>query len=194
MGALVNRINPKILVAAGFSFLALSGYLSSRFNLQMSMSSIIGANLAGGIGTSCIFVPLTTLAIGTLRNEQIGNGAGLQNLVRNIGGSIGLSFVSTMLQRYSQTHQAMLVGQLSSLNPQYQSHLAAAQHALQRGFSAPDALARANSLLYHQLLQQSSYWAFVNLFFVVSCICVACVLCVPIFSRPSTVHAVTVAE
>ena len=48
-----------------------------------------------------IFVPLTTLAIGTLRNEQIGNATGLQNLVRNIGGSVGLSFVSTMLQRYS---------------------------------------------------------------------------------------------
>jgi len=139
-------------------------------------------------------VPLTTLAIGTLRNEQIGNAAGLQNLVRNVGGSIGLSFVSTMLQRYAQAHQAQLVGQLSSLNPQYQAHLAAAQRLLQRGFGPPDALQRARSLLYHTLLQQSDYWAFMNLFFVVACVCLACVLCVPVFASPRAVHAVSVAE
>ena len=68
-------------------------------------------------------MPLTTLAVGTLRNEQIGNASGLQNLIRNIGGSIGLSFVSTLLQRYSQTHQSMMVGQLSPLNPEYQQHI-----------------------------------------------------------------------
>ena len=160
----------------------------------MSMSAIFWPNIISGMGTSFIFVPLTTLAIGTLRNEQIGNAAGLQNLVRNIGGSIGLAFVSTMLERYAQTHQAMMVAQLSPLNPQYQQHLDLAQRLMELRFDPAGALARAHGLLYHTLLQQSNYWSFMNLFFIVACLCALCVLCVPVFQKPRHVRAVSLAE
>ena len=194
VGALVSRVNPKILVGVGFAMLALGSFQLSRLDLQMSMSSIIMPNVIAGFGQPCIFVPLTTLAIGTLRNEQIGNATGLQNLVRNIGGSVGLSFVSTMLERYAQAHQAMMVGQLSPLNPQYQQHLGLAQRLLELRFDPADALARARDLLYHTMLQQSSYWSFMNLFYVVACLCAMCVLCVFIFERPREVRAVAMAE
>ncbi|HUN26318.1 MAG TPA: DHA2 family efflux MFS transporter permease subunit [Steroidobacteraceae bacterium] len=194
VGALVGRVNPKILVGFGFAMLAISSLLLSRLTLQIAMSSVFVANIAAGLGTSFIFVPLTTLAIGTLPNEQIGNAAGIQNLVRNVGGSIGLSYVATMLQRYAQVHQALLVGQLSPLNPQYRTQLGLAQRLFERGFTAPDALNRARELLYHLLLEQSQYWAFVDLFFIIGCLCGICLLCIPIFRTPTTVHAVSVAE
>ena len=160
VGALARRVNPKILVGCGFATLGLSSFLLSRLDLQMSMSNIILPNVVSGLGMSAIFVPLTTLAIGTLRNEQIGNATGLQNLVRNIGGSVGLAYVSTMLQRYAQAHQAMMVGQLSPLKPEYQQHLGFAQKLLEMHFDPADALGRAHALLYGTMLQQSSYWAF----------------------------------
>jgi DHA2 family multidrug resistance protein len=194
VGALASRVSPKILVGCGFTMLGLSSFLLSRLDLQMSMSNVILPNVISGLGTSFIFVPLTTLAIGTLRNEQIGNATGLQNLVRNVGGSVGLAFVSTMLERYAQAHQAMMVGQLSPLNPQYQQHLSLAQKLLELHFAPADALARALALLYHGLLQQSSYWAFMNLFFIVACLCAVCLLCVFVFQRPRQIHAVTLAE
>ncbi len=194
VGAIASRVNPKIIVGFGFATLGLSSFLLSRLNLQMSMDNLILPNLMAGLGTSAIFVPLTMLSIGTLRNEQIGNATGLQNLVRNIGGSVGLSFVSTMLQRYAQAHQAMMVGQLSPLNPEYQQHLGFAQKLLELHFDPAGALARARDLLYHTLLQQSTYWAFMNLFYVVACLCAICLLCVFIFERPKHVHAVSLAE
>ncbi len=194
VGALASRVNPKILVGFGFAMLGLSSFLLSRLNLQMSMRNIIFPNIVSGLGTSFIFVPLTTLAIGTLRNEQIGNATGLQNLVRNIGGSVGLSFVSTMLERYAQAHQAMMVGQLSPLNPQYQQHLGFAQKLLELHFDPAGALARARDLIYHGMLQQSSYWAFMNLFYVVACLCAVCLLCVFVFERPKQIRAVALAE
>ncbi len=194
VGALVGRVNPKILVACGFAMLGLSSLLLSRLSLQIAMSSVIVANIVSGLGTSFIFVPLTTLAIGTLNNEQIGNATGIQNLVRNIGGSVGLSYVATMLQRYAQVHQALLVKQLSPLNPQYQTHLALVQRIFQRAFSANDALARAREFLYQRLLQQSEYWAFMDLFFIIACLCTVCILFTPIFRKPDTLHAVSVAE
>jgi len=194
VGALVSRVNPKILVGFGFAMLGISSLFLSRLSLQMSMSSIVPANVIAGLGTSFIFVPLSTMALGTLRNEQIGNATGIQNLVRNIGGSIGLSFVSTMLERYSQAHQAMMTGQLSTLNPQFQQHLELAQKLFERRFNPVDALERGQGILYQTLLQQAGYWSFMNLFYVIACLCAGCVLCVPFFERPRQIRAVAVAD
>ncbi len=194
VGALLPRVNPKFLVGIGFGLTALASLLLSQLTLQISMSSVVAANILSGLGTSFIFVPLTTLAIGTLRNEQIGNATGIQNLVRNVGGSIGLSYVATMLQRYAQVHQALMVGQLSQVNPRYQAQLALLQGVFERGFTAPDAFLKARGMLYRVLLQQSQYWAFVDLFFVVAGLSAACIVLIPIFRRPATVHQVSVAE
>jgi len=194
VGVLVNRINPKILVAFGFAMLGLSSLLLSRLTLQIALTSIVIPNLISGFGTSCVFVPLTALAVDTLSNEQIGNAAGLQNLVRNVGGSIGLSYASTMLQRYAQVHQAMMVRHLSSLNPQYLQRFGLVQRLLEQRFTSADTFARARDLLYQLLLRQSSYWAFVDVFYVVACLCIVSVLCVPIFRRPAQQRAVAMSE
>jgi DHA2 family multidrug resistance protein len=194
VGMLVRKVSPKVLVGFGFAMLGMSSFMLCHLSLQTDMNSILFANIVAGIGTSFIFVPLTTLGIGTLTNEEIGNATGIQNLLRNIGGSVGLSFVSTMLVRYAQTHQAEMVGHMSYLRLQYQQHLAAVQRSMEHHFSPVDALARANDLFYHVLIQQSNYWAFVNLFFVVACLCWVCVLCVMIFEKPRQIHAVSIGE
>ncbi|HEX4051570.1 MAG TPA: DHA2 family efflux MFS transporter permease subunit [Steroidobacteraceae bacterium] len=194
VGALLPRVNPKLLVGIGFGLTALASFLLSRLNLQISMSSVVIANIFSGLGTSFIFVPLTTLAIGTLRNEQIGNATGIQNLLRNVGGSIGLSYVSTMLQRYAQVHQAYMVGHLSQLSPQYQAQLALLQRAFERGFTAPDAFLKARGMLYNLLLRQSTYWAFVDLFFIVGVLSAICIVLIPIFRKPVATHQVSLAE
>jgi DHA2 family multidrug resistance protein len=163
-------------------------------SLQMTIASVIPANILAGFGTGCIFVPLTTLAVGTLRNEQIGNASSLQNLIRNIGGSIGLSAVSTLLQRYSQTHQSMMAGQMSPLNPQFGQKSAVLQKVFEQHFSPADALAHADGFLYRTLLQQSDYWAFMNVFLLVACFCGASACCVLLFNKPRAIHAVAMAD
>jgi hypothetical protein len=99
-----------------------------------------------------------------------------------------------MLVRYAQAHQAMMVGQLSPLNPQYRQKSAALQQVFAQRFNPVDALARARDFLYHALLQQADYWSFMNLFYVVACLCAVCVLCVLFFERPRQVHAVALAD
>jgi DHA2 family multidrug resistance protein len=194
VGALVGKVDSRVLTGIGFAVMGLAGFLLCHLSLQMSMSSVVPANILAGFGTGCIFVPLTTLAVSTLRNEQIGNAIGLQNLIRNTGGSIGLSLVSTFVVRLSQTHQSMLVAQLSPLNPEYQQRLGLAQHIFEQGFSPPDALARAHGLLYRTLIEQSNYWAFMNLFFMVACVSAICTLGILLYGKPRAVHAVAAAE
>lgn len=194
VGALVGRVDSRLLAGIGFAVIGVSSFLLCRLSLQMAITSVVLPNVLAGFGTGCLFVPLTTLAVGTLRNEQIGNAVGLQNLIRNIGGSIGLSVVATLQERFAQAHQSMMVGQLSVLNPQYRQQTSALQHLFEQRFSPADALARAHDLLYHTLLQQSDYWAFIDLFFLVACLCAACVFGILLYEKPRAIHAVTAGE
>jgi DHA2 family multidrug resistance protein len=194
VGALVGRVDSRLLAGLGFLAMGVSSFMLCRLTLQMAMVNVVPANIIAGFGTGCLFVPLTTLAVGTLKNEQIGNAIALQNLVRNTGGSIGLSLVSTLQERLSQAHQSMMAAHMSTLSPQFQQRTDAAQHIFLQRFSPADALEHAHGLLYQTLLQQSSYWAFVNLFFLVACVSGACVLGIFLFEKPHVVHAVSAAE
>jgi DHA2 family multidrug resistance protein len=77
-----------------------------------------------------VFVPLVTMAMGRLSNEQLGNAAGLYNLLRNVGGSIGISVVNTLLVRRGQVHQSELAHSISQGTPEVQQRLQAiARHS-----------------------------------------------------------------
>jgi MFS transporter, DHA2 family, multidrug resistance protein len=165
VGALLGRLGGRKLAAFGFALFALGAWIFSRLSLDMSRGSIIIPNLISGFGTGFIFVPLTTVGLGTLRNDQIGNAAGIQNLLRNIGGSVGISFVSTMLDRFAQAHQAFMTGRVSALNPIDRQNLGALQGVLQTHFSPVDAHVRAQTMIYNVVQRQTSYWAFIDLFY-----------------------------
>lgn len=194
VGAAVGKVDSRLLVTLGFAVMGTAGFLLCRLTLQMAMQNVVWANILAGFGTGCLFVPLTTMAVGTLSNRQIGNAIGLQNLIRNIGGSIGLSLVSTLQERFAQAHQFLMVGHMSPLNPLYQQKQAAIQHVFERRFNADDAAAHAHGLLYQTLLQQSNYWAFMDLFFLVACTCVVCIFGVLLYHKPKTIHAVHASE
>jgi DHA2 family multidrug resistance protein len=194
VGVLVERLNQRILVAFGFLVLGCSSLLLSQLNLQVAMSSIVPANILNGFGSGFIFVPLTMLAMRNLHNEQIGNATAIQNLLRNLGGGIGLSLVSTYLERFSQMHQAQMAGHMSPLNPQYQQRLAVAQNLFAAHFSPPDALERAHAFIYQTLLQQANYWSFVNIFYLVACLCAVCVLGILFFEKTQVVRVTAPAK
>jgi DHA2 family multidrug resistance protein len=194
VGALVSRIDSRLLAAMGFAFSAIASYMLCRLTLQISMGSVVLPNILAGFGSGLLFVPLTTLSVGTLRQDQIGNASGLQNLIRNTGGSIGLSLVSTFQQRLAQVHQFMLVGNLSPLNQQYAHATAAAQKIFEQRFSPVDAMAHARGLLYKTLIQQSDYWSFMNVFFFVACLCVLSLFVIPLYEKPRIMHHVSAGE
>src|SRR5205807_453427 len=82
-------------------------YMFSKINLEISVSSIVWPNIISGFAMGFIFVPLTTMALGTLANEQMGNASGVFNLMRNTGGSVGIAIVTTFLSRGAQMHQEL---------------------------------------------------------------------------------------
>jgi DHA2 family multidrug resistance protein len=176
VGVLSQKVNARALIAFGFVTLAVSCLLLSRLNLEVSMTKIIPATLLMGFGMGFIFVPLTTLTVGGLRNDEIGNGTGIQNLMRNVGGSVGISYVSTMLVRYAQAHQVFMAAHLSSLDPAYQERLGVMRKVFASHFSPVDALQKAQASIYNVLLQQANLWAYMEVFHIIAWTAAVCVL------------------
>ena len=88
-----------------------------KVNLAISQWSFIWAIIISGFGSGCIFVPLSTTTMAGIPNEEIGNASGLYNLMRNIGGSIGISIVNTIVARHEQSHRNEMSRALSGANP-----------------------------------------------------------------------------
>jgi len=99
VGRIVARVDNRLLIAAGFLVLAHGAYELTQINLEIAFSNIVIPNIVMGVGLSMIFVPLLTVTMGTLRNDQLANATGIYSLMRNIGGGLGISAVTTLLAR-----------------------------------------------------------------------------------------------
>ena len=183
VGRLVGRIRSRWLLCCGFTLLAGSSFMLSDITLQVSQARVILPSILNGVAISFIFVPLTTTTMGQLRQSQMGNATGLYNLMRNLGGSIGIAFVTTMLARGAQAHQALMVGHLTPTDPVFRQRLAAAHALLVRHGDPVRATSRAYSLVYNTLDHQAHLWAFVDNFRLFGLLALGCVPLIFLFKR-----------
>jgi len=183
VGRLVGRIRMRWLLCFGFAMLSTSAFMLSNINLQVSMASVIFPTVLNGVAISFIFVPLTTATMSQLRQQQIGSATGLYNLMLNIGGSIGIATVTTMIARGSQAHQALMVGHLTPTDPAFRERLAGAQAMLARHSDPVTATHQAYAIIYNILNQQAHLWAFVDIFRVFGLMVLCCVPLIFLFKR-----------
>src|SRR5665213_437814 len=183
VGRLVGKIPMRWMLCFGFSMLSLSSYMLSGINLQVSMASVIFPTILNGVAISFIFVPLTTATMSQLRQQEIGSGTGLYNLMLNIGGSIGIALVTTLVARGAQTHQALMVGHLTPTDPVFTQRLAATQHALARHTDPVTASHQAYGLIYGTLNAQAHLWAFVDTFRIFGFMVLCCLPLIFLFKR-----------
>ena len=165
VGRLVGKIPFRSMLVFGFAMLAWSSFMLSNINLQVSQIDVILPSLINGVAISFIFVPLTTITMSQLSQQQIGNASGLYNLTRNLGGSIGIAYVTTMLARGAQIHQSLMVSHLTPYDRPFVRQLAAARQALLPHTDPVTATTQAYAAVYGILDQQSHLWAFVDNFY-----------------------------
>jgi DHA2 family multidrug resistance protein len=176
IGVLTARMDNRYLVAGGFAVFGWSAMWVSNLTLQVSQWSLLWPIILSGAAMGFIFVPLSTTAVGTLSNEQIGNASGLYNLLRNIGGSIGISLVDTFIARRQQVHRNELSRYISP-NPVVQQTLVRLQGYMSLHTGPRIAKLRALAILQNGLDGQSVLYAYVDdLRYMV----VVCALCLPI--------------
>lgn len=175
-GKLVTKVNPKGLLAFGIIISSYSTHLMSNFNLQADFVTLLWPRVVLGIGMGFLFIPLTTLTLSTIRKEDMGNATAIYNLLRNLGGSFGVAFVTTVLSRRAQFHQSRLVEHLTPFDTNFQIASHKTGMALQyKGLSDAQATQGGLETIYRQLLRQASMLSFNDAFYVISIILI-CVL------------------
>lgn len=170
-GKLVTKINPKALLAFGLAIAAYSIHLMSRFNLQADFHTLMLPRVGMGVGVGFVFVPLTTLTLSGIRKEEMGNASAIFNLLRNLGGSVGVAFVTTMLARRTQFHQFRLVDHLTPFDRSFQIALPQYFQILQERWFKPSLGNQGSlSLMYQDLSREASMLSFNDAFFLLSTI------------------------
>ncbi|MGO8736330.1 MAG: DHA2 family efflux MFS transporter permease subunit [Terriglobia bacterium] len=113
---LISKIDPRKVFVGGILTFSFSFYLLMGFNLDVTFWNVFWPQFLQGLALGLVFVPLTVLAVVGIPNEKMGNATGLFNMMRNIGGGVGISLVETMLTRMGQQHTNLLVSNVSQMS------------------------------------------------------------------------------
>jgi DHA2 family multidrug resistance protein len=116
-GRISTRIDARCMIAAGFALTSFAAWQMTRFDLQMDTSTVIWSGLAQGFGVGLVYVPLATATFATLKITLRNEGAALYSLARNLGSSIGISIVETLLTRNTQIVHASLAAHVTPFSP-----------------------------------------------------------------------------
>ncbi|HZS97289.1 MAG TPA: DHA2 family efflux MFS transporter permease subunit [Terriglobales bacterium] len=165
VGWLLSRYDARYLLVFGLSMLSFSLFHMTNFDLNIDFKTAVYARVLQAIGLAFLFVPINTSAYAYLPREKNNAASGLMNLARNIGGSVGISFVTTMLDRRTQKHLSDLMGHLSGTNRQFQSTLRGlSQQFIAHGASAPDAQRQAYALVQNTVQRQATMLSYLDNF------------------------------
>ena len=116
VGRIYNRVSPRVVIAVGVLFIATGAWDMSHFSLQSGQHDVIFAIMTQGVGFSCLFVPLSTVALTAIPRHKMADATGLNSLFRQIGGSVGLAVGATLLTRYGATARGSLVAHVTASN------------------------------------------------------------------------------
>jgi DHA2 family multidrug resistance protein len=165
VGALTTKMDARKLVAAGLLSGAVTLFWLGDLNLNAGYWDIFWPQFVQGIAMSLLFVPLTTITMAPIPREQMGNAASVFNLMRNIGGSVGIAASSTLLAHRLEVHRLILGEHINAYNPTVQSMVAGLKAAfIARGSDAVTATQRAYAAINGMVMQQAAMLAFLDAF------------------------------
>jgi DHA2 family multidrug resistance protein len=165
IGMMIGKFDPRKMVAAGLLAGAVTLFWLGQLNLSAGYWDIFWPQFFQGLGLSALFVPLTTISMDPIPRERMGNATSLFNLMRNLGGSVGVAVTSTMLSRKQQEYVNILGAHVDPYSPVTQGRLEAARQGFIAAGSDPvTAARRAYAALFGAVQQQASMVAFVHVF------------------------------
>jgi len=176
VGYLLGHTDARRLLLFGLTMVSFSLIHMTNFDTAIDFRTLATARVFQAMGLAFLFVPINTAAYAFIPPGKNNAASGLINLARNIGGSVGISFVTTMLARRAQVHQSNLTARLNSGNGQFQAALANITHLLtSRGSSPAEAARQAYGMMAFNLNRQATMLAYIDNFWILG-ICVAAMI------------------
>src|SRR5213592_1178781 len=165
MGRLQGKFDARLSIAAGVGIFALSMWKHAHFTTESGFVDFFWPLIFRGVGLGLIFVPLTNLALADLPMSKIPNGTGLFNLMRQLGGSVGIAISATLVQRFTAIHRADLIANVTAFSEVTRERLAGiTARLIATGTPAPLADSKALMVLNGQVTRQALMLSFEQLF------------------------------
>jgi DHA2 family multidrug resistance protein len=185
-GLMTGRFDPRKLLTAGLIVGGVTLLWLAGLNLQAGYWDIFWPQLIQGVGMSLLFVPLTTVAMDPIPRERMGNATSLFNLMRNIGGSVGIAMTGTMLARQTQSTTSMLGAHVTAYDAASQSMFNQIRGAfLASGSDMTTATNRAYAAMFGLVQRQASMVSFVGLFQLLGVLFIVLVPLILLMKRPA---------
>jgi DHA2 family multidrug resistance protein len=145
--------------------------MAHKIDLQMDFWTAVELRCLQSVGMAFLFVPIQTISYSGVQPQKFNQVSGIMNLSRNMGGDLGIAFVTSLIARRSQMHQTNLSSHTTSYDPQFNAGLqgitASLQHA---GSSAATAAHQATAMMYRRLVLQSTELAYLDALFILGCV------------------------
>jgi DHA2 family multidrug resistance protein len=165
VGRVYNTVSPRVMIAIGIVFIAMGAWDMSHFSLASGQHNVIFAVCTQGVGFSCLFVPLSTVALTAIPRHRMADATGLNSLFRQVGGSIGLAVGATVLTRSGDSARAALIAHVTPSNPAAMDRLQGLTHSfMAKGMVWSEARQLAYRALDTVVQKQATLLAFDRVF------------------------------
>ena len=163
VGFLVSRVDTRFLITFGCAISALALFVMAGWDLNLDYSHAVRARMLQSFGLAFLFIPINVAAFAYVPREKTNMGTGIINLARNIGASVGIATVTTLLERRTQAHQARLMEHVNTFSAAYRNTLNGMQVKLiSAGSGLFHAASQAQGMIYETVQRQSAMLAFID--------------------------------
>ena len=165
IGMSIGRVGPRKLLTGGIVVCGLTLLWLGNLNLNAGYWDIFWPQFIQGISMSCLFVPLTTITMDAIAKEKMGNAASIFNVMRNIGGSMGIAVSATLLARNRQIYTNMLIKHVNPYSMPTRMAMNQVRNGLiARGVNPATAAMRTNAILFLNVQRQATMLSFIDIF------------------------------
>jgi len=183
-GRLVSRMDQRVMLVGGCLVQAFSLWLMTHLTLTMDFWHVAVPRFVQGFSVGFVFVPLQALALATIPTERLSNATAAYNVVRNLGGSVGIAVSTTLLARRSQEHQAVLTGHVNVWNPVMATKLQKlTDYFAAQGADTYTAGRQALGALYRETMVQAQILSYADAFWLLILANAAVVVLIPLMRR-----------
>jgi DHA2 family multidrug resistance protein len=187
VGLIITKFDPRKLLTLGLFICAYTLFEFSQLNLQAGYWDFFWPQIEMGLSLGLVFVPLTTITMSSIPKESMGNATSLFNLVRNLGGSVGISVVNTMQLRLQQTNTNVLGAHVNPLSAAARNMMHAMQQMfLSRGGDMATSARQARDMMFQMVERQANMIAYNTIFRVLAWMFLMLIPFILFMRRPST--------
>jgi MFS transporter, DHA2 family, multidrug resistance protein len=187
---LMKRFDPRLVIGIGFAVFAASNFMNIYMTSDYGSDQLFWPNVVRAVGQALAFAPLSAVATASIEAENAGSASGLFNMMRNLGGAVGIALLQTFLTKREQYHSNVLMQSVSPLEPATRTRIdQLTQYFIHHGVIDPADAAHRAVVAVGQIVQKQAFiLAFSDTFYLLGALLIAALVAALMLKKPNHVE------